>query len=305
MDGSTVVKTVTISTVTALNIVMNVLVIAVIARYPQLREDRSTLFMFSLTISDLANGCTAMPISAVLCSSATESVGNILNMHKFFTRMFGLVSLHSLCWVSLSKMVAIVTPLRYEQLLTSNRCYLIIGLTWLFGAGIAFAGITHGAKWSRKLCICTVVDYPDVPPSTIVGMTAGVAVPLVATIYASARIFAVIVKTHLRITAQVNSIGGCDHGAPSGQTLTLQSVRSGRNILIICLAALALTIPMVVYSFTVLFDTDMPSSFEFASVWILMCNSSVNGIIYLTVFRSVRYKMARMLKELRATCLPT
>ena len=301
MDGSTVVKTVTISTVTALNIVMNVLVIAVIARYPQLREDRSTLFMFSLTISDLANGCTAMPISAVLCSSVTESVGNILNMHKFFTRMFGLVSLHS----SDSDSDSDSDSLRYEQLLTSNRCYLIIGLTWLFGAGIAFAGITHGAKWSRKLCICTVVDYPDVPPSTIVGMTAGVAVPLVATIYASDRIFAVIVKTHLRITAQVNSIGGCDHGAPSGQTLTLQSVRSGRNILIICLAALALTIPMVVYSFTVLFDTDMPSSFEFASVWILMCNSSVNGIIYLTVFRSVRYKMARMLKELRATCLPT
>ena len=304
MDSSIVVKTVMISSLTVLNIVTNVLVIAVIARYPQLREDRSTLFMFSLTISDLANGCTAMPISAMLCSSAAESVGNILKMHRFFTRLFGLVSLHSLCLVSLSKMVAIVKPLRYEQLLTSKRCYVIIGCTWSIGTAVASAGITHDGKWNRKLCICTVVDFPHVPPSTIVGITAGVAVPLLGTIYASCRIFAVIVKTHLRITAQVNSIGGYDHGALSGQTLTIQSVRSGRNILIICLAALALTIPMVVYSFSVLLDTDVPSSFAFASVWILQCNSSVNGIIYLTVFRSVRFKMARMLNELRATCLP-
>ena len=68
------VKPVIISAVIVLNIITNCLVIAVIARYAALREDRTTLFMCSLCVSDLAGGCTAMPISAALCSRATPTV---------------------------------------------------------------------------------------------------------------------------------------------------------------------------------------------------------------------------------------
>ena len=51
-------KTTVISIIIILNVIMNSLVIAVIARYPQLLEDRTTIFMFSLSVSDLAAGCT-------------------------------------------------------------------------------------------------------------------------------------------------------------------------------------------------------------------------------------------------------
>ena len=63
-----------------LNVIMNSLVIVVIARYPQLREDRTSLFMFSLSVSDLAAWCTFMPISAALCcrNSWTPSTCAIL-----------------------------------------------------------------------------------------------------------------------------------------------------------------------------------------------------------------------------------
>ena len=71
-------KLLVISGVMAMNITLNGLVIAVIAKYPQLREDRTTLFIVSLTLSDLANGCTAMPISAAVCSNATPNVRNML-----------------------------------------------------------------------------------------------------------------------------------------------------------------------------------------------------------------------------------
>ena len=47
------IKTVVISAVIVLNITLSVLVIAVIVRHPQLREDATTLFMLSLTLSDL------------------------------------------------------------------------------------------------------------------------------------------------------------------------------------------------------------------------------------------------------------
>lgn len=72
-----------------LNLILNTLVIAVIARYPELREDRNTLFIVSLSAADLANGCTAMPLVAAICSSAIPS---ILNEHKYLPKVCGLTT---------------------------------------------------------------------------------------------------------------------------------------------------------------------------------------------------------------------
>ena len=47
------IKAAAICVIIVLNVILNSLVIAVIARYPQLREDRTTLFMFSLSVADL------------------------------------------------------------------------------------------------------------------------------------------------------------------------------------------------------------------------------------------------------------
>ena len=301
-EFSSAVKTSVIITVAAFNIVTNVLVIAVIARYPQLRVDRSTLFIFSLTISDLANGCTAMPISAMLCASASDSAGNIIKMHRFFSRVFLVVSLHSMCWVTVSKMVAIMRPLQCEQMLSRKRCYIIIALTWTFCVVMTSLGSRLDATWNHALCFTTNFIYPSIPSLPIFGLIIGIAVPLFVTVYASARIFVVIVKTHLRIRTQVNSIGGVDSDASTDHSLTLQSIRSGRNILLICAAALILTLPMLIYALGVVAGIHTPASYQFASVWIVMCNSSANGIIYLTVFRTVRMKLKHMLRELITTC---
>ena len=123
-------KPVIISAVIVMNITLNGLVIAVIAKYSQLREDHMTLFIFSLTLCELANGCTAMPISAAVCSNATPNVRNMLpyvpRVLQVCSVWFSFTSVHSLCWVTVCKMIAITKPLRYEQLLTRNRCYFII-----------------------------------------------------------------------------------------------------------------------------------------------------------------------------------
>ena len=67
------IKASVIDAVIILNVTFNVLGIAVIVKYPQL------LFIYSLTLSDLANGCTAMPINAALCSSLTPNVRNMVH----------------------------------------------------------------------------------------------------------------------------------------------------------------------------------------------------------------------------------
>ena len=112
------VKSAVICVIIVLNVILNSLVIAVIIRYPQLREDRTTLFMFSLSVSDLAAGCTFMPISAVLCSGklqgVIDDVGFLQKAHAFAMWWFGYNSIHSLCWLTISKAIVILIPFKVD-----------------------------------------------------------------------------------------------------------------------------------------------------------------------------------------------
>ena len=294
------IKPVMISIIITLNVVINSLVIAVIVRYPQLREDRTTLFMVSLTLSDLAIGITSMPISAVLCSSAIPTVPHALRhlpaINLICLRWFSVASLQSLCWITVCKMVAIVRPLQYEQLLSKTRCYIIIAFTWLIGCLIATTGSHQKATWKRSLCT-SVEEFTTINKVMFI---VALAVPLVVIAYATTRIFCAIVRTHLQITAQVRSIGGDNVTVGVTTSLTLQSLRSGRNILLICAAVLVLTIPIVLYSAAVGVwgHTVVSPSYGFFAFLICLCNTFDNSLLYLVLFRSIRQKTADLLSAL-------
>ncbi len=145
-----------ISAVIVLNITLNVIVVAVIIRYPILREDRTTLFMLSLTLSDLANGCTGMPISAAVCSRATPNARRMVQylpkVHVICSVWFNCTSMHSLYWVIVCKMVAITKPLRHHQLLTRTRCYIVISGIWIFDAVTAVLLSPGASGWDHDSC---------------------------------------------------------------------------------------------------------------------------------------------------------
>ncbi|KAK2169237.1 hypothetical protein NP493_1199g01024 [Ridgeia piscesae] len=173
------------------------------------------LFILSLTLSDLAEGCTAMPVSATVCSGATPNVRNMLRYLPRINELgfvwFGLNSIHSLCWATVCKMVAITKPLRYEQLFTRTRCYLIILGIWVSGALYAAALSPWIVSWDLDACIYylpieTLPTYAVV--FLLIGFAFGLVAPIALIVYANVRIFVVIVRTHRRIAAQTNSIGG-------------------------------------------------------------------------------------------------
>ena len=238
-----VIKPVIISAVIIMNMSLNVLVIAVIVKHPQLREDRTTLFMLSLTLSDLANGRTAMPISATIFSNATpqaRAMRDLLPMfHLMCTVWFAFNSLHSLCWMTVYKMIAITKPLRYEQILSRNRCRAIVCFTWLSGVVVATMFL-HGKTTTTDMKTCVVrKDGHSIAIRAIflIGFTLGHVTPTVVIVYSTARIFCVIVRTHLRITTQVNSVVVELASVRDVPWLTLKSIRSGRNALLMCLAS--------------------------------------------------------------------
>ena len=110
-------KVVVICIIIILNVIINSLVIAVISRNLQLGEDRTTLFMFSLSLSDLASGCTCMNL-----------VDFLPKVHFLLMWWFGFNSMYSLCCLTVAKAIVILKPLRANNLLPYKRCHVFIAI---------------------------------------------------------------------------------------------------------------------------------------------------------------------------------
>ena len=301
-----------ISTVIVLNIITNSLVIAVMVRFPTLREDRTALFIFTLCIADLAGGCTAMPISAALCSRATP---NVRLMTKYLPKIqmfcfwcFAFNSMHSVAWVALSKMVAVLKPFTHEQLLTRNRCYGIIAFNWVVGAALAAAKFTLDTKWNMAICTFRSPANNKYASQLIFSsyILSGI-IPIVVLIIATGGMLVVVLRAHRQMNAQVQSIGGDGAGSGGGGgvvsagMVTMKTIRSAKNILIICFVSIACYIP--VFMFAVIRHTidsqNVTAQFAFSVIWVFNCNSFMNSFLYIILHRSVRVTIASMFAEMK------
>ena len=149
------VETSVIVIIIVLHITMNYLLIAVLEKYGELLEDRTALFKISLSLADAGIGFTALPISVVFCSRVTTRVQHLTQyltkINMVCMSMFGFASMHSQAWVAFSKMVSVSKPLRYEQLLSRNRCYGIIVSMWIFGAAVAASRLLLSPTWNTDV----------------------------------------------------------------------------------------------------------------------------------------------------------
>ena len=159
------------------------------------------------------------------------------------------------------------------------------------------AGTHLVTELDLRMCMFAVPAASDVMTvmmQLVFALLIGVLVPAVAIVYATTKIVCVIVRTHHQMTSQINSISGSSGNTSS---LTLKTIRSGKNVLLLCLAFLILTLPVMFNLIALIleFQDKLPSSFPFVANWIFVCNSSVNSFLYLVLFRSVRRKTAEML----------
>ena len=220
---------------------------------------------------------------------------------------FNCTSMHSLCWVTVCKMVAITKPLRYHHLLTRTRCYIVISGIWPFGAGTGVQLYPGASGWDHDSCMYTESNRQTLPlifaAPILVVLIVGLLVPLAVIVYSTGNIFRVIVRTHREIAAQSCSIAGhlVVGNIPS---FTAKCIRSGKKITIICLAYLILTIPVAaeVAAVIVLKENNFHSMVTFAAVWTVFGNTFVNSLLYLILFRNIRSKTLTMLNDCCTLC---
>ena len=281
-----------------LNVIMNSLVIAVIARYPKLREDRPTIFMFSLSLSDLAAGCTYMPINAALCYGTSPGVADIAglfpNVQVFALWWFSFNSMHSLCWLTISKAILIMKPFKAEQLLTRKRCYVIIAITWT--VGFLLAAINFSVHVTVNAVTCTYnIPANDhvVKAGYLTFFVIGVVLPISLIIYGTVRILIVVARTHRQISALEQSV---DNANGNTGFVTVQAIRSSKSVIVICTVSLLLNAPTLAYAvLDNITDAPLPHMFNFVCIRIFESNTFVNSLLYLILFKSVRQKVVHML----------
>jgi len=115
--------------ISLLIITMNTFTIIVIIRTSKLRNVTGYL-MISLAIADLGVGImTAFPL--VYATIDDHLTPGACDMIGFLSSVCWVVSVYTLTLLSVDRLIAIVHPLGYHMIVTKQRCFVTIGLTWL------------------------------------------------------------------------------------------------------------------------------------------------------------------------------
>ena len=304
MEDTNVAKVVIISLSAATNIALNCLLIVVIARTPTLRDDRTTLFVFSLVSSDLAFGCSVMVSSAIVCSRPDIRVGNFAYVFAVVGYWLNLTSLYNLCCISVCKMVAVVYPLRYLTLVTERRCHVVIVFNWLFSLVMTAPLFAIDMSWNPDLCFIQPNDTNSSTPHYVVAMQMfGNLVPIAVMVYANVRMFYVVAYTTRRVSAEGVQVGvGSSSLVLQQHTLAsvmLRSIRSSRNIIVMCLAYTVVVImAIMVESISWHQKSDSPDV-KFVALWLFFNNTSINSFLYISLYRSVRKAIKKLCRVRR------
>jgi len=290
----------------AANIVLNSLVIAVIVKTPKLREDRTTLFVFSLAVSGLAFGICCTASSAIFCSRPEmTNADGFASIHMALAAWFTVASLYNLCCISVCKMVAVVYPLRYLVVVTERRCYFVIFFNWIVSASFAAPFYFIATSWSSDVCIAERKQITWKNSAYMFALEVICCLlPMIAMIYANVRMFVVVA----RVTRQV-AVAGVQLDAPSSDvepyqhilaSALVRSVRSSRNIIIICFAYVFLVMTIVVVvTTTSINDTAIGVDAEFALVWLFFAHMFINSFLYIVLHRSLRLAVKNLFHSVR------
>ena len=203
-------------------------------------------------------------------------------------------------------MIAITKPFVYERHLNTTRCYVIIAFIWSIGFLIGLACFRVETVWSTSVCMPRMNDSSAIDAATDLLFLICAVTPILLIVYGTTKIFLVIVRTHQQITSQVQSMGGEQGTGEHTTSATLQSIRSGRNVLIICASVVLILLPTLAYDIyaTVSGKTDGAYLIYFFVMWSAPWNCVINSIQFVFLYRYVREKTIEMLKGMCACSRP-
>ncbi|ELU10639.1 hypothetical protein CAPTEDRAFT_54000, partial [Capitella teleta] len=124
----------------------NALVIVAIRSNHRLREQTSNIFIINLCVADLCSAIVVMGTVFYAILSDTHEINTIwCNIVCAANYCFIIVSMMTLAGISVERLIAIKTAMRYDVLVTRARVKLACAYVWL--QGVIFAASPVGLGW--------------------------------------------------------------------------------------------------------------------------------------------------------------
>ena len=242
----------------------------------------SKLLFRSLATTDLCVGIISEPLCIAYLITALNERWNMfchftLAISETTCHIFGAVSLFTLAAISVDRLLALLLGLRYRQVVTLRRMYLIVTVSWI----VSTAGTTT-YFWNQRI--------------TLLAGFIVIALCVVTSIFSYTKIFLTLRRNQFQVQGHVSQ------GHPS-QTAQLNIAHYKKTVSSALWVQLALVVCFLPFAIVeVLFLQRGMSSYiivaRFYSAHLALLNSSLNPILYCWKIREVRQAVKDTLREI-------
>ena len=210
-------------------IIGNLVILLALYKTPSLKTV-SNYFVGSLACADLFVGLFANSLYVALSGFVSlQEIQELKNAETFVWLFTTTVTTFSLCFVAIDRYVAIIRPLRYPQIITTNRFYLATIWTWIFA--VLFAASSF------------YLPYGDLPKLWLIGSFVTFFFPLGVLLFCYCRIYLVAKEQNSRRKRQPTI-----HGS-SRSVDELKNTKAALTFAIITGLFAALFLPTLVVNF--------------------------------------------------------
>jgi len=199
---------------------------------------------------------------------------------------FGLCSLWHLAAVSVVKCTVIVRPLTHITIFTDRILRAIICTIWtmnLLVSGAINVGVTD-ARFNWNTAVSVNLQ------NTVFARAFAAVNIVIATLI----IMAAYTKMFLVVRRQVRSMPPCVLGSFGSSPIFGSSVRSAKNLFVMCAAYYLAYLPATLKVFHITRGL-LTDTLNFAITWIYISSAAINGFLYIALHSSVRSELRRYL----------
>ena len=248
----------------------------------------------SLAASDIMYGVMAGCCSGIVwvLQPGEQAPAWLIRLVNSGMYAFGVCSLCHLAAVSVVKCTVIVRPLTHFTIFTDRVLRTIICTLWILSlvvGGASNVGVTE-AYFSWTDMVVTVQRQPAAFKLAFIATSFVVATLIIMVAYT---------KVFLVVRRQVRSTPADVLGSFGSRTIFGSSVRSAKNLFVICVAYYMTYLPVIFRMVLRAKGVIIPEAVHFAISWVYISSPAVNGFLYIALHSSVRRELRRYLPRCR------
>ncbi|XP_041378576.1 octopamine receptor-like [Gigantopelta aegis] len=303
MSAGQIAAGLVLSVIIVLTVAGNVLVFLAVISHRKLRYV-SNYFIVSLSVADILVAILVM-IPATLNETLLQWVLGVTmcSIWASCDVMLCSASILNVCLISLDRYMAIMTPLRYNTLMTHKRALLLIAAVWMIAILTSFVPIQNGWHNVDVPSLVNLTLFSEQPQCLfIVSFPYAITVSTVTVLLPIIIAFVLYYRVSKEAQRQAFFVGTLI--APSrlllGKDMSAKSMREPYTTkatvtLGVIVGAYVFTwTPFLVVNLTDSFCRCIPPKLFIGFVWLGYCNSLINPIIYPLFMRDFRKVYVRL-----------